>query len=150
MKAIRQFKIREIIASQEIETQEELVEALRASGMQVTQATVSRDMKELMLIKVPAAEGRYKYSIPMDGHRLNPVHKLKRALLDHFAHIDYSDNLVVMKCLPGTANAIGALIDNMEWQEVMGTICGDDTILIICRSKKLSGEVVERLLEMLN
>lgn len=150
MKALRQFKIREIIASQEIETQEELVEALRTSGMQVTQATVSRDMKELMLIKVPAAEGRYKYSIPMDGHRTNPVHKLKRALLDHFAHIDYSDNLVVMKCLPGTANAIGALIDNMEWQEVMGTICGDDTILIICRNKKLSGEVVERLLEMLN
>ncbi|MCU6710130.1 transcriptional regulator ArgR [Paenibacillus sp. J5C_2022] len=150
MKALRQFKIREIIASQEIETQEELVEALRTSGMQVTQATVSRDMKELMLIKVPAAEGRYKYSIPMDVHRMNPVHKLKRALLDHFAHIDYSDNLVVMKCLPGTANAIGALIDSMEWQEVMGTICGDDTILIICRSKKLSGEVVERLLEMLN
>lgn len=150
MKGIRQFKIKEIITKNVIETQEELVEALRASGMQVTQATVSRDMKELMLIKVPAAEGKYKYSIPQEQHRQNPIHKLKRALLDHFVHIDFTDNLVVMKCLPGTANTIAALIDNMEWAEVMGTICGDDTILMICRTKAQSGEVVERLLELLN
>lgn len=150
MKGIRQFRIKEIITKQAIETQEELVEALRESGMQVTQATVSRDMKELMLIKVPASEGKYKYSIPQDNQRPNPIHKLKRALLDHFEHIDYTDNLVVMKCSPGTANTIGALIDNIEWTEVMGTICGDDTILIICRTKTQSGEVVERLLELLN
>ncbi|RIX53404.1 transcriptional regulator ArgR [Paenibacillus nanensis] len=149
MKSIRQFKIREIISNNEIETQEELVEALRASGMQVTQATVSRDIKELMLVKVPVSEGRYKYSMPLE-QRQNPVHKLKRAMLDHFAHIDYTDNLVVLKCLPGTANAIGALIDNMEWSEVMGTICGDDTILIICRSKEQSAQIVERLLGVMN
>lgn len=149
MKSIRQFKIREIITHHEIETQEELVEALRASGMQVTQATVSRDIKELMLVKVPVSEGRYKYSMPLE-QRQNPVHKLKRAMLDHFTHIDYTDNLVVLKCLPGTANAIGALIDNMEWTEVMGTICGDDTILIICRSKELSALIVERLLGTMN
>ncbi|CAM3964857.1 transcriptional regulator ArgR [Paenibacillus alkaliterrae] len=150
MKGIRQYRIKEIITNHAIETQEELVEALRAGGLQVTQATVSRDMKELMLIKVPAGEGKYKYSIPQEHQRQNPIHKLKRALLDHFVHIDFTDNLVVMKCLPGTANAIGALLDNMEWPEVMGTICGDDTILMICRTKKQSGEVVERLLELLN
>ncbi len=150
MKAIRQFKIKEIIGSKEIETQEELVEALRASGMQVTQATVSRDIKELMLAKVPIAEGRYKYSLPMEQQRQNPIHKLKRAIVDHFASIDFTENLVVLKCLPGTANTIGALIDNMEWDEVMGTICGDDTILIICRTKEQSSAMVERLLEMLN
>ncbi len=150
MKGIRQFRIKEIISSKEIETQEELVEALRATGMQVTQATVSRDMKELMLIKVPVAEGRYKYSLPHEPSRQNPIHKLKRSLLDHFVHIDYTDNLVVMKCQPGTANAIGALIDNMEWPAVMGTICGDDTILMICRTKAQSGETVEQLLELLN
>jgi transcriptional regulator of arginine metabolism len=149
MKSIRQFKIREIITNTVIETQDELVEALRASGMQVTQATVSRDIKELMLVKVPVSEGRYKYSMPLE-QRQNPVHKLKRAMLDHFAHIDFTDNLVVLKCLPGTANAIGALIDNMEWSEVMGTICGDDTILIICRSKELSAQIVERLLGVMN
>lgn len=150
MKGIRQFRIKEIIASQEIETQEELVEALRTTGMQVTQATVSRDMKELMLIKVPAGEGKYKYSLPFDQQRQNPIHKLKRAFIDHFTDIDYTDNLVVLKCMPGTANTIGALIDNMEWTEVMGTICGDDTILIICRTKEQSGEIVERLLALLN
>lgn len=150
MKSIRQFKIREIITNGDIETQEELVEALRMTGMQVTQATVSRDIKELMLIKVPLSEGRYKYSMPQEQHRQNPVHKLKRAMLDHFAHIDSTDNLVVLKCLPGTANAIGALIDNMEWSEVMGTICGDDTILIICRSREQSTNVVERLLAVMN
>lgn len=150
MKSLRQFKIREIITSGEIETQEELVEALRESGMQVTQATVSRDIKELMLVKVPLSEGRYKYSMPMEPQRQNPVHKLKRAMLDHFTHIDYTDNLVVLKCLPGTANAIGALIDNMEWSEVMGTICGDDTILIICRSGEQSANIVEQLLATMN
>ncbi|MHA7962805.1 transcriptional regulator AhrC/ArgR [Paenibacillus sp. CAU 1782] len=150
MKAIRQYKIKEIIGSKEIETQEELVEALRASGMQVTQATVSRDIKELMLAKVPISEGRYKYSLPMEQQRLNPIHKLKRAIVDHFTSIDFTENLVVLKCLPGTANTIGALIDNMEWDEVMGTICGDDTILIICRTKDQSSAMVERLLEMLN
>lgn len=150
MKGIRQFRIKELVTNQEIETQEELVEALRESGLQVTQATVSRDMKELMLIKVPAGEGKYKYSLPQEHQRQNPIHKLKRALIDHFVHIDLANNLVVMKCLPGTANAIGALIDNMEWSEVMGTICGDDTILIICRTETQSGEIVERLLALLN
>ncbi|REK77333.1 transcriptional regulator AhrC/ArgR [Paenibacillus paeoniae] len=150
MKSMRQFKIREIITNGEIETQEELVEALRSSGMQVTQATISRDIKELMLVKVPLNEGRYKYSMPMEQQRQNPVHKLKRAMLDHFTHIDHTDNLVVLKCLPGTANAIGGMIDNMEWPEVMGTICGDDTILIICRTKEQSVYIVEQLLAIMN
>ncbi|MFD2116049.1 transcriptional regulator AhrC/ArgR [Paenibacillus yanchengensis] len=150
MKGIRQYKIREIVSNQLIETQEELVNALRESGMNVTQATVSRDMKELMLIKVPAEEGKYRYSLPVDMQKQHPIHKLKRALLDHFTHIDFTDNLVVLKCMPGTAHTIGGLIDSMDWAEVMGTICGDDTILIICRTKKQSAEVVERLLEQLN
>jgi transcriptional regulator of arginine metabolism len=150
MKGIRQFRIREIITNSIIETQEELVEALRESGMQVTQATISRDIKELMLIKVPIEEGRYKYSLPTEVGRQNPIHKLKRAIVDHFTGIDYTDNLIVLKCMPGTANTIGGLIDNMEWSEVMGTICGDDTILIICRTKPHSATVTERLLEMLN
>ncbi|MFF2482065.1 transcriptional regulator AhrC/ArgR [Paenibacillus sp. NPDC058071] len=150
MKGIRQYKIKQLIAGQVIETQEELVDALREAGLQVTQATVSRDMKELMLVKVPVGDGRYQYSLPQDQQRHNPINKLKRALLDHFVHIDYTENLVVMKCLPGTANTICALIDNMEWPEVMGTICGDDTILIICRTKDKSGELVEKLLELLN
>lgn len=150
MKGIRQYRIKELVTNRIIETQEELVDALCESGMSVTQATVSRDIKELMLIKVPINEGKYKYSLPNDGVRPNPLHKLKRALLDHFVHIDYTDNLVVLKCFPGTANTLASLLDHLEWEEIMGTISGDDTILIICRTKKQSKEIVERMLELLN
>ena len=149
MKSVRQMKIRELITGQIIETQDDLVESLRTAGLQVTQATVSRDIKEMQLVKVPIDDGKYKYSIPQET-RTHSISKLKRTLSDHFLHIDFTDNLVVMKCLPGTANAIGAMIDNMEWVEVMGTICGDDTILIICRTRTLSGEIVDRLLGLMN
>jgi len=149
MKGTRQFKIKEIITSRDIETQEELVEALREEGMQVTQATISRDIKELMLIKIPSMTGSYKYALPGETQRPNPIYKLKRALQDHFIKIDASENLVVMKCLPGTANAIAALIDTMETNEIMGTISGDDTLLIICRTKEDSSVVVKRFVDML-
>ena len=148
MKGQRQIRIRELVSNRIIETQDELVDALHKAGYVVTQATVSRDMKELHLIKVPLDDGRYKYSLPAD-QKFNPTHKLKRALADHFVHIDYTDYLIVMKCLPGTANAIGALMDNMEWDEVMGTICGDDTILIICRSKENSAKIVKQIMGMI-
>lgn len=149
MKARRQMKIREIITNRAIETQDELVEALQQAGLAVTQATVSRDIKELQLMKAAMGDGRYKYVLPSE-QRVHPLNKLKRTLADDFVSIDYADHLVVMKCLPGTANAIGALIDGMDWSELMGTICGDDTILIICRNKKQSPVIVERLLSLIS
>ncbi|OGX61140.1 MAG: arginine repressor [Paenibacillus sp. RIFOXYA1_FULL_44_5] len=149
MKGQRHMKLREIVTTQEIETQEELVDVLRSTGYNVTQATVSRDIKELHLIKVPMDDGRYKYSLPAD-QRINPAYKLKRALNDHFVNIDSTENLIVMKCYPGTANAIGVLIDNLDWPEIMGTICGDDTILMICRTKDESKQVVKQIMSMLS
>lgn len=148
MKAKRHMKIRELVTTRDIETQEELVEALHSAGFPVTQATISRDIKELQLFKVPLDNGRYKYSLPAE-QKYNPMQKLKRSLADHFLHMDSADNLIVMKCLPGTANAVGALIDQLEWNEIMGTICGDDTILIICRTKKQSVKVQNELLELI-
>ncbi|ACX64393.1 transcriptional regulator ArgR [Paenibacillus sp. FSL H8-0457] len=144
MKGQRHIKIRDIITHQDIETQDELVDALRAEGFQVTQATISRDIKELLLIKVPTDDGRYKYSMPTD-QRYNPVQKLKRALVDNFVYIDRTGNLVVMKCLPGTANSVAVLLDNMEWSQIMGTICGDDTILLICRTEADGEHVVSQI-----
>lgn len=149
MKGRRHVKIREIITNHEIETQDELVESLRNSGFNVTQATVSRDIKELHLVKVPLDDGRYKYSMPAD-QKFNPIQRLRRALSDHFVSIDYTDNLVVLKCMPGTANTICALIDNLEWNEIMGTIGGDDTILIICRTKKQSAAAVDQIMALLS
>jgi transcriptional regulator of arginine metabolism len=149
MKGQRHVKIREIITGHEIETQDELVDSLQSAGFNVTQATVSRDIKELHLIKVPLDDGRYKYSMPAD-QRFNPMQRLRRALSDHFVSIDYADNLVVLKCLPGTANTICALLDNLEWSEIMGTIGGDDTILIICRSKEQSGSLINQIMSLLS
>lgn len=149
MKGQRHIKIREIITNREIETQDELVEALRSSGFQVTQATVSRDIKELMLIKVPTDDGRYKYSMPT-AQRYNPVQKLQRALVDSFVHIDHTGNLVVVKCLPGTANSVAVLIDNMEWPDLLGTICGDDTILMICRSEEYALFIIDQIMSFIS
>ena len=147
-KGQRHIKIRDIIANNDIETQDELVDELRDAGVNVTQATVSRDIKELHLVKVPLSDGRYKYSLPAD-QRFNPLQKLKRALIDAFVRIDAAGHLLVMKCLPGNAMAIGALVDNLDWDEILGTICGDDTILIICRTEQDTDVIKNRILEML-
>jgi transcriptional regulator of arginine metabolism len=147
-KGQRHIKIRELIANYDIETQDELVEYLRNAGFNVTQATVSRDIKELHLVKVPLSDGRYKYSLPAD-QRFNPLQKLKRVLMDAFVSIDSAGHFVVLKTLPGNAHAVGALIDNLDWEEILGTICGDDTCLIICREPEHTSVLKKRFLEML-
>jgi len=144
----RHIKIRELITETEIETQDELVSELKELGFDVTQATVSRDIKELHLVKVPSKNNRYKYSLPAD-QRFNPYDKLKRLVRDAFVKIDYTSHFIVLKTLPGNAHAVGALIDNLDWTEIMGTICGDDTCLIICRNEKDSKLIQERFIDML-
>lgn len=147
-KGQRHIKIRELITNDDIETQDELVDRLKGMGYNVTQATVSRDIKELHLVKVPMMDGRYKYSLPAD-QRFNPFEKLKRLMMDAFVSIDRAGHFIILKTLPGNANAVGALVDNLEWDEIMGTICGDDTCLIICRSADHTETISEQLLNML-
>ena len=147
-KGQRHTKIREIIANNDIETQDDLVFALKSAGYNVTQATVSRDIKELHLIKVPLSDGRYKYSLPAD-QRFNPLQKLKRNMMDAFVRIDSAGHLLIIKTLPGNAMAIAALIDNLDWDDVVGTVSGDDTILVICRTEKDTEIVSNRFLDLL-
>ncbi|WP_456274923.1 transcriptional regulator AhrC/ArgR [Bacillus sp. AK031] len=147
-KGQRLIKIRELISNHDIETQDELVDRLKNANFNVTQATVSRDIKELHLVKVPLMDGRYKYSLPAD-QRFNPLQKLKRTLTDAFVKIDCAGHMLVMKTLPGNANAIGALIDNLDWEEILGTICGDDTCLIICRTERDTQKISQQFLDML-
>ena len=147
-KGQRHIKIRELITNNEIETQDELVDLLKDLGFNVTQATVSRDIKELHLVKVPMQDGRYKYSLPAD-QRFNPLQKLRKSLIDAFVKLDVAGHMIVMKTMPGNANAIGVLIDNLDWSEILGTICGDDTCLIICRTPEEPQQLSDKFLAML-
>src|SRR5690625_4856757 len=134
-KAKRHIKIREIITKHDIETQDELVKRLKDLGFNVTQATVSRDIKEMHLIKIPSASGKYKYGVPTE-QRFDAEDQLNRLIMDVFVSIDQATNFIVLKTLPGNANAVGALIDDLNWNEIMGTICGDDTCLILCPTEE--------------
>ncbi|SRR5690625_704483 len=148
-KVQRLMKIKEIITNHNVETQDELVKMFHELGYQVTQATISRDIKELQLVKIPTKDGRYKYSLPQNN-RIDPTNKLRRNLLDNFVSADYADHFIVLKTLPGNAHSVGVLLDQMEWEGVMGTICGDDTCLIICRSEQYGQSVYETFMEMLD
>lgn len=147
-KGQRHLRIREIISNFEIETQDHLVQSLKTAGVDVTQATVSRDIKEMHLIKVPLSDGRYKYSLP-PVHKFNTEEKLQRALIDAFISIDGASHFLVLKTLPGNAQAVGSLLDHLNWDEMLGTICGDDTCLIICRDESFTEEVKSKLLAMI-
>lgn len=147
-KGHRHIRIRDIISKYEIETQDQLVQTLKDAGVDVTQATISRDIKEMHLIKVPTASGNYKYSLPR-VHEYNTEQKLHRAMTDAFVSIDGAGHFLVLKTLPGNAQAIGSLLDHLKWDQMLGTICGDDTCLIICKDDAFIDEVREKLLAML-
>ncbi len=143
----RHLKIRELIAKYNIETQDHLVHLLREAGFNVTQATVSRDIKELHLVKVPAENGQYKYSLPSD-QRHNPQEKLQKLLIDVFVDINTAGNLVVLKTIPGNANAAGILIDQLEWDEIAGSVCGDDTCLIVGHIPEDAKKIKDKIMNL--
>lgn len=135
-KRIRQDKIREIITSRAIETQQLLTEALLEMDIEVTQATVSRDIKEMRLIKVTADGGRSRYACPNEEVNFPTKNRLEQLLAEAIIRIDSSENIIVLKTLPGTANAICAALDNAAWPEIIGTLAGDDTILVVVKPKE--------------
>ena len=130
MKMTRHAKIKEIIDKNKVETQEDLAAALRAEGIEVTQATVSRDIKELMLVKVPDANGQYHYAYPKEHNMLRTPGRLERTVQDSIIGIRVSQCMVVIRTLPGTAQAVAYAVDYMKWEEVLGTIAGDDTVFV--------------------
>jgi len=133
MKDERQNQILDIIAGEEIDTQELLLERLRQRGIVCTQATISRDMKQLHLIKEPVGQGRYRYAQAVRRGGLNLAEKLRTILRESVLSLDCAQSLVVVKTLPGLANGAGAAIDAMEAPELVGTIAGDDTVLLVLR-----------------
>lgn len=134
MKRFRYTKIKEIVQSRPIETQEELAKALQEEGIEVTQATVSRDTKELMLIKVPTSDGHYRYALSQEQNMLMSKNRMARLFQDSIVRVDSALNQIVIHTMPGSANMVAAAIDLAKWENVIGTIAGDDTILIITNS----------------
>lgn len=148
MKTVRQVAILDIIEKQEIETQEELASALNARGIRVTQATVSRDIKELRLLKVPTPSGKYKYATG-DQADNNLTDRFIRMLAESLLSVSSANNLIVVKTLSGSANVAAEALDSMHWPEVLGTLAGDNTVLLIIRSNEETITVTSRIREMM-
>lgn len=127
----RQRRILELVLEQQISTQKELAELLRQEGYQITQATVSRDIKELQLVKVPIGGDEYKYGRSQDS--VPTEAKLRMLFREFILSYDSSENLIIVNTAPGNANTIAYAIDRLGWPEVVGTIAGDDTIMLICK-----------------
>ncbi|MBR6382347.1 MAG: arginine repressor [Lachnospiraceae bacterium] len=143
-KESRQQKIRELVREHEIGTQEELSQLLMGEGYRVTQATVSRDIRELGLTKVPAAEGRQKYAI-LEGHLPQMEDRFIRVLRDGFVSMDMAQNILVIRTVSGMAMAVAAAVDAMRFEEVVGCIAGDDTIMVAVRSAEDTKRLMERI-----
>lgn len=149
MKSARHNLILEIIDTMDIETQEELAEELKRRGVRVTQATVSRDIKELRLLKVLSEKGGYKYAT-VERAEKGMNDRFARILAESIVNIESVNNLVVINTLTASANAAGEAIDSMKWSEVLGTIAGDNTLLIIARSNEAVATLLDRLNALLN
>lgn len=149
MKINRHAKIVELIGKYQIETQDDLAQKLREAGFQVTQATVSRDIRDLKLTKVPSEEGRQKYAV-LQGEQSDLSEKYIRILRDGFASMDMAQNILVVKTVSGMAMAVAAALDAMRWNEIVGCIAGDDTIMCAIRSVEDTIQVMEKIQKVLN
>ena len=145
----RQAKIIELVKNNDIETQDELTLLLHKSGFAVTQATVSRDIRELKLTKIPAGDGRQKYSILITEEQ-QIILRLKRVFREGVTSIDFAGNMVVIKTIEGVAMAVGASVDAMGFTELVGSIAGDDVLICIVKSQDIAENLMSKLIDMLN
>ena len=140
----RHKKIIELIENFDIETQDELADHLRQEGFQVTQATVSRDIRELKLSKVPGKSGRQKYAL-LNHQEHQMEEKYVGILKEAFVSMDCAQNILVIKTVAGMAMAVGAALDKIGWKEIVGCIAGDDTIMCVIRTAEDTKTVMEEL-----
>lgn len=148
MKNARQTAILSIIETKDIETQEELANELKAVGITSTQATISRDIKELRLLKVLSASGGYKYATAEKAdHGLSD--RFARIFVDSVLSISYANNIIVIKTLSGSANAAAEAIDSMRWPEILGTMAGDNTIMVVTSKNEEAPVIVDALKDII-
>ena len=148
MKKNRQEKLLELISRYEIETQDELIEKLRENGIEVTQATVSRDIRELKIAKMTTGKGTYRYVLPRQAEK-TPGVKFSAALTDSIVSVNNAENLVVLKTYPGMAQAVAVGIDHMNLHQILGCVAGDDTILVVTQDKECAAAFSEQVRELL-
>ncbi len=144
MKINRHAKIVELINKHRIETQEELAEYLNKEGFKVTQATVSRDIRDLKLTKVPTDDGKQRYAVHQKDES-EMSEKYIRVLKDGFVSMDMAQNILVIKTVSGMASAVCAALDAMRWNEIVGSIAGDDTIMCAIRSVEDTASVMDKI-----
>lgn len=135
MKASRQIRILELIKNKSIQTQEELANALKNEGYDVTQATVSRDIKELNLIKTISADGSYRYSV-VSGVKQDQQDRLHKIFASTVLKVQSANNIIVLKTMQGSANTVAVVIDSLNNDDILGSVAGDDTVIIIVRSNE--------------
>lgn len=149
MKNERQAKILEIIAQEPIDTQEQLQQRLQAQGIACTQATISRDIKQLHLVKELTAGGIYKYAVSQRKTAMDFAGRLRTIFREGVTSFDVAQNIVVLKTMPGLANAAGAAMDGMDIPDLVGSLAGDDTAILIMRTNEAATEFCEEIREML-
>ncbi|OGG57005.1 MAG: arginine repressor [Candidatus Handelsmanbacteria bacterium RIFCSPLOWO2_12_FULL_64_10] len=144
-KRVRQNKILEVIARQPVRTQQELADLLKEKGIETTQSTLSKDIKDLGLIKAPDEDGGVRYCAPAQASAPHRQDVLQRELLDFMTGCDSAGNLLVLRTAAGNASGVCAAIDGMRWPEVVGTVAGDDTIFIACKTPAQARGLRERI-----
>ena len=149
MKNDRQKMILEIIAQEAVETQEQLLALLQARGFTGTQATISRDIKQLHLIKAPAGQGKYRYAVSAHGTKIQVADKLQNMFREGIVNVDFAQNLVVIHTMSGLANGAAAALDSMDISFLIGTLAGDDTVLLIMRDNESAAEFATSIKMML-
>ncbi|MBQ9112133.1 MAG: arginine repressor [Clostridia bacterium] len=148
MKNERQARILEIVSRFEVQTQEEITELLQSEGFKVTQATVSRDLKDLKLTKNMTSTGLYRYSVSR-GHDHMGMVKLNNAMLESIISVNYSMNNVVIKTFPGLAQAVASSVDALNIDSILGCVAGDDTIIVVTLDEESSAEISEKIKELM-
>ncbi len=149
MKNDRQNQLLQIIAEEDIETQEQLLERLQARGIKSTQATISRDIKQLHLIKEPAGQGRYRYAVSAHRTKLNFADRLRTIFRESLLSADYANNIAVIKTMPGLAQGAASALDGMHINDMVGSLAGDDTVIIVMRDMESAREFCDEIREML-
>lgn len=150
MKAQRQAKIMEIISTMNVETQEQLLQELQAAGFRSTQATISRDIKELRIVKELSALGTYRYTVAAKEMPTTFSSRMNTIFRECVTRYDYAQNIVVIHTLPGLAGAAASAIDAMNMSVVVGTLAGDDTVMVVMRDNNAAAGFCGEIASLLN